>query len=89
MRALLALEAQRDGLLQQLDQYAGLDAVHRRQMVELHARHAQALKDSQASVCMCVCVCVCQGGIPVTQCAIALSSSSFYTLPAQASQWAT
>lgn len=47
--ALLSLESQRDSLLAQLQQYDGLDGLHRSHMVDVHARHAKALKDAQVS----------------------------------------
>lgn len=46
-QALLLLERQRDALASQLEQYAQLDAVHRRQLQEVHARHAKALENAQ------------------------------------------
>ena len=48
--ALLALERERDALAAQLEQYSRLDLVHRRQLQEVHAKHAKALQDAQVRV---------------------------------------
>lgn len=48
--ALLSLERERDALAHQLDQYSRLDRVHKQQLVEVHAKHAKALKDAQVGL---------------------------------------